>query len=117
MYRAKLRPWMYTRAAHPDEFTAVLPGDEQVKVTTPRTTRVVTIKAPVEVMAVDRADWRKPRWFPHLFVSGARRRRPYGQQRGRRSPGIQNPSTPTGAKPGCQHQRDLETKGREAGPV
>ena len=54
------------------------------------------------------ADQVSPTRFPHLFVSGAHRRRPYGHQRGRRSPVIQNPSTPTGAKPVGQHQRDLE---------
>jgi hypothetical protein len=39
---------MYAWGASPDELSAVLPGDELVSAVTPRTTRAVTIDAPVE---------------------------------------------------------------------
>lgn len=48
LYRRVLRPWLYTWGASPDELDAVLPGDEMVAAVTPRTTRGVTIDAPVE---------------------------------------------------------------------
>lgn len=50
LYRRAVRPWMYTWGAYPDEVNAVLPGDELVAPLTPRTTRGVTIDAPVEHM-------------------------------------------------------------------
>jgi len=48
LYRRVLRPWMYAWGAYPDEVHAALPGDELVASTTPRSTRGVTIDAPVE---------------------------------------------------------------------
>src|SRR5690349_15342517 len=50
MYRGGLRPWMYTRGAGKNEVTAVLPGDELVAAGTPRTTRAVTIDAPLRAV-------------------------------------------------------------------
>src|SRR6478752_9679302 len=47
LYRTRLRPWMYTWGAGDDEIAAVLPGDELVAAHTPRTTRAVTIDAPI----------------------------------------------------------------------
>ncbi len=47
LYRGRLRPWMYTWGAAEVEVTAVLPGDELVSTSTPRTTRAVTIDAPL----------------------------------------------------------------------
>lgn len=47
LYRGRLRPWMYTWGAREDEVTAQLPGDELVEAHTPRTTRAVTIDAPI----------------------------------------------------------------------
>ncbi len=47
-YRGTVRPRMYTWGAHDDEIAAALPGDELVDAHTPRTTRAVTIDAPVE---------------------------------------------------------------------
>jgi hypothetical protein len=47
LYRTRLRPWMYTWGAGNDEITAELPGDELVSAHTPRTTRAVTIDAPI----------------------------------------------------------------------
>lgn len=49
-YRGRVRPWMYAWGAHDDEITAPLPGDELVEAHTPRTTRAVTIDAPVEAV-------------------------------------------------------------------
>jgi hypothetical protein len=48
LYQRAVRPWMYAWGATPDEFGAALPGDELVSAVTPRTTRAVTIDAPVE---------------------------------------------------------------------
>ncbi|MGZ6777834.1 MAG: hypothetical protein ACXVGO_02445 [Mycobacterium sp.] len=48
LYRRAIRPWMYAWGASPDELSAVLPGDELVSAVTPRTTRGVTIDAPVK---------------------------------------------------------------------
>jgi hypothetical protein len=48
LYKRVVRPWMYTWGAYPDEVNAMLPGDELVSATTPRSTRGVTIDAPVE---------------------------------------------------------------------
>ena len=47
LYRMRVRPWMYTWGASDDEITAVLPGDELVSAHTPRTTRALTIDAPI----------------------------------------------------------------------
>jgi hypothetical protein len=47
LYRTRLRPWMYTWGAGGEEITAVLPGDELVAAHTPRTTRALTIDAPI----------------------------------------------------------------------
>jgi len=47
LYRGRLRPWMYTWGARVDEVTAQLPGDGLVEAHTPRTTRAVTIDAPI----------------------------------------------------------------------
>jgi len=47
LYRMRLRPWMYTWGATDDEIEAVLPGDELVSAHTPRTTRALTIDAPI----------------------------------------------------------------------
>ena len=48
LYKRLGRRWMYSWGAYPDEVTAALPGDDLVAATTPRTTRGVTIDAPVE---------------------------------------------------------------------
>lgn len=50
MYRGALRPWMYTWGAGKDEAAAELPGDELVSADAPRTTRAVTIDAPVRAV-------------------------------------------------------------------
>ncbi|MBV9091890.1 MAG: hypothetical protein JO044_18595 [Mycobacteriaceae bacterium] len=50
LYKRVVRPWMYTWGAYPDEVHAALPGDELVTATTPRSTRGVTIEAPVEAV-------------------------------------------------------------------
>jgi hypothetical protein len=47
MYRRELRPWMYAWGADDGEITATLPGDELVAAGTARTTRALTIDAPV----------------------------------------------------------------------
>ena len=47
LYRMQVRPWMYTWGAGDEEITAVLPGDELVAAHTPRTTRALTIDAPI----------------------------------------------------------------------
>jgi hypothetical protein len=47
LYRTRLRPWMYTWGASDDEIQAVLPGDELVSARTPRTTRALTVDAPI----------------------------------------------------------------------
>lgn len=47
LYRARLRPWMYAWGATADDVAAALPGDELVDAHTPRTTRAVTVDAPV----------------------------------------------------------------------
>lgn len=47
LYRSHLRPWLYTWGAHEDEIDASLPGDQLVAGDTPRTTRALTIDAPV----------------------------------------------------------------------
>lgn len=46
-YRIRIRRWMYTWGADEDEVRQVLPGDELVAANTPRTTRAVTIDAPI----------------------------------------------------------------------
>lgn len=47
MYRRELRPWMYTWGADDGEITTTLPGDEFVVAGAARTTRALTIDAPV----------------------------------------------------------------------
>lgn len=47
LYWGRLRPWTYRWGADDDEVTAALPGDELVATNTPRTTRAVTIDAPI----------------------------------------------------------------------
>ena len=47
LYRLHVRPWMYTWGASDEEITAVLPGDELVAAHTRRTTRALTIDAPI----------------------------------------------------------------------
>lgn len=49
-YRLRMRPWMYSWGARDDELAAVLPGDELVEPGVPRTTRAVTIDAPVDAV-------------------------------------------------------------------
>lgn len=46
LYRAVIKPWMYTWGADDDELRATLPGDELVRADAPRTTRALTIDAP-----------------------------------------------------------------------
>jgi hypothetical protein len=48
LYRFRLKPWMYTWGATDFETTAVLPGDELVAANVPRTTRALTIDAPLQ---------------------------------------------------------------------
>jgi|SRR5690348_3663253 len=48
VYRARLRPWMYTWGARDDEINASLPGDDWVSAAAPRITRAITIDASVE---------------------------------------------------------------------
>lgn len=50
MYQGGVRPWMYTWGADADEIDAVLPGDELVSPGTARTTRAVTIDAPLHAV-------------------------------------------------------------------
>jgi hypothetical protein len=50
LYRGHVRPWMYTWGATESEVGAVLPGDELVSPDTPRTTRAVTIDAPIDAV-------------------------------------------------------------------
>ncbi|MGX9791176.1 hypothetical protein [Mycobacterium sp. MMS18-G62] len=50
LYRAIVRPWMYTWGADDDEINAELPGDELVSANTPQTTRAVTIDAPIRAV-------------------------------------------------------------------
>jgi hypothetical protein len=47
LYRFHLRPWMYTWGADDGEIDAVLPGDELVSPGALRTTRALTIDAPL----------------------------------------------------------------------
>jgi hypothetical protein len=49
-YRLFLRRWMYTWGATPDEVDATFPGDDLVRPSTPRTTRAITIDAPVDTV-------------------------------------------------------------------
>ncbi|WP_059020010.1 hypothetical protein [Mycobacterium sp. M26] len=46
-YRWLVRPWMNTWGASAEEAAAVLPGDDLVEPGAPRTTRAITIDAPV----------------------------------------------------------------------
>lgn len=50
LYRGRVRPWMYTWGARADEVEAALPGDELVQPGASRTTRGVTIDAPVDAV-------------------------------------------------------------------
>lgn len=50
LYLGKVRQWMYTWGADDGEISAVLPGDEFVAADTPRTTRALTIDAPVAMV-------------------------------------------------------------------
>jgi len=50
VYRAFVRPWMYTWGATADEVDAALPGDDLVHPHTPRTTRALTIDAPPDAV-------------------------------------------------------------------
>lgn len=47
-YRARIRPWMYTWGASPEEVVEGLAGDELVALGRPRTTRAVTVDAAPE---------------------------------------------------------------------
>src|ERR1700758_2765586 len=47
LYRSEVRPRIYTWGARHNEIEAVMPGDELVSSDTPRTTRAITIDAPV----------------------------------------------------------------------
>lgn len=47
LYHFRTRPWMYTWGARDEELTASLPGDELVAGDPVRTTRAVTVDAPV----------------------------------------------------------------------
>lgn len=49
-YRIRVRPWMYTWGADDDEIAATLPGDDWIVAGSPRTTRAITIDAPVETV-------------------------------------------------------------------
>ncbi|MCV7155948.1 hypothetical protein [Mycolicibacterium brisbanense] len=49
-YRGAFRPWMYTWGAGKSEVAAELPGDELAEADAPRTTRAVTIDAPVRAI-------------------------------------------------------------------
>ena len=49
-YRARVKPWMYRWGASDDEVGAVLCGDDWVAAGAPRTTRAITIDAPVETV-------------------------------------------------------------------
>ena len=48
IYRAELKPRMYAWGTEPGEDVVSLPGDELIRTDVPRTTRAVTIDAPVE---------------------------------------------------------------------
>jgi len=50
LYWGRIRLWMYSCGARDDEIDAVLPGDELVSPSTRRTTRAITIDAPIEVV-------------------------------------------------------------------
>lgn len=50
LYYGSVRPWMYTWGARADEVEAALPGDDLVSADGPRTTRAVTIDAPVDAV-------------------------------------------------------------------
>ncbi len=50
MYRRVVRPWMYAWGARADEVDVVLPGDDLVSASTPRTTRAVSIDASIEAV-------------------------------------------------------------------
>lgn len=50
VYRNRVRPWMYTWGASDEEVAMTLPGDEMVATGSPRTTRALTIDAPVRAV-------------------------------------------------------------------
>lgn len=77
LYRGRIRPWMYTWGASSDEATAVLPGDELIRSGVPRTTRAITIDAPVRAVWPWLAQIGEDRggFYSHAFlerVAGAR---------------------------------------------
>lgn len=49
-YRAGVRPWIYSWGVDDDEIGATLPGDDCIAATPVRTTRAITIDAPVEMV-------------------------------------------------------------------
>ena len=49
-YRAGVKSWMYRWGSNDDEVAATLPGDDLVAPTSKRTTRAITIDAPVELV-------------------------------------------------------------------
>ena len=49
-YRARVRSWIYRWGSDDDEIGAALPEDDWVAATSPRTTRAITIEAPVEMV-------------------------------------------------------------------
>lgn len=50
LYRSGMKPRMYAWGAEDDEILAALPGDELVRAGALRTTRAVTVDAPVEAV-------------------------------------------------------------------
>lgn len=73
MYRAHVRPWLCTWGATDYEVTAEFPGDELVPPNTPRTTRAVTIDAPIHAVwpwlvqiGEDRAGFYSYSWLERL---------------------------------------------------
>lgn len=79
LYRGHLRPWMYTWGATEHEISAALPGDELVSPTTPRTTRALTIDAPIDAVwpwlvqiGEDRAGFYSYDWLERAVGAGIR---------------------------------------------
>jgi hypothetical protein len=50
LYRTYIRPWMYRWGATAEEIVAKLPGDDLVQSGPPRTTRAISIDAPVDLV-------------------------------------------------------------------
>jgi hypothetical protein len=61
LYRARIRPWMYHWGATPAEVNAVLPGDDLMCPSATRTTRAVTVDAPISTV------WR---WLSRIGEGG-----------------------------------------------